>query len=102
MTIRDNTIHLTNVKDSDKVIRNVKGSTLSLHIDGEVSLTLRGSHENFDSIQAYPIAIVNMSTLEKNTIVSEAGLYLAIIDGLDEIVLDMSGTGIIHWKELGD
>lgn len=102
MTLRDKTIDISKMTNVDKVIKGVRGSILSLQVDGNVNLTLKGSHENFVSDKYYPISVINMTTMEKATSITEKGLYLAIIEGLDEIVLDISGTGTIHWKELGD
>lgn len=102
MTLRDKTIDVSKMTNADKVIKGVRGSTLSLQVDGNVNLTLKGSHENFESSQYYTIGVINMTTMAKATSITGAGLYLAIIEGLDEIVLDISGTGIVHWKELGD
>lgn len=102
MVLRDKTINTSNITDSDKIIKGVRGSTLSIQVDGNVNLTLKGSHENFISSQYYTIGVVNMTTMQKMTSITGAGLYLVIIEGLDEIILEISGTGIIHWKELGD
>ena len=43
-----------------------------------------------------------MTTLEKTTQASEPGLYMVIVEGIDEMKLEFSGDGVIHWKELGD
>lgn len=100
--LRDRTIDTTNVQEADKVIRNVLGSTMSIQVDGSATISLRGSHSNFDSTASYAIALVNMTTLETSATASDAGLYLAIIEGVDEIDVEVGGSGTIHWKELGD
>ena len=101
--IRDKTIDVSNIKPEDKFIRRITGHTLSIQIDGDATLSIRGSHANFDSENFYAIAMVNMTTLEKVSSANTAGLYLTIVEGIDEIELEISGSnGVIHWKELGD
>lgn len=102
ITLRDKTIDLTSIKEEDKKIKNITGSTFSFQIDGSATLSVNGSHSNFDSNQEYALSIINMSTLDKTTSVTGPGLFMVIVTGIDEISLSISGSGIIHWKELGD
>jgi hypothetical protein len=38
-----------------------------------------------------------------NTTVSEKGIYMVSIDGIEEITLDIVGeSGQLHWKEMGE
>ena len=100
--LRDKTINAGTVKPQDKIIKNITGNTISIQIDGEVKLSMKGSHANFESNESYAIALINMTTLDKVIETTAPGLYLVIVEGIDEIQLDFSGNGIIHWKELGD
>lgn len=100
--LRDKTINTGDAKPQDKIIKNITGNTMSIQIDGDAKLSMKGSHANFESEQSYAIAIINMTTLDKVTETTTPGLYLVIVEGIDEIQLDFSGNGIIHWKELGD
>ena len=100
--LRDKTINTGNAKPQDKIIKNITGNTISIQIDGEVKLSMKGSHANFESNESYAIALINMTTLDKVIETTAPGLYLVIVEGIDEIQLDFSGNGIIHWKELGD
>lgn len=100
--LRDKTINTSKVSASDKVIKNILGSSISVQIDGGAKLAMKGSHANFESDNFYTIAMINMSTLNKVAEAAEPGLYLAVVEGIDEIQLEISGEGIIHWKELGD
>ena len=49
--LRDNTIDMANISEDDKKIKNITGSTLSFQIDGSATLSVNGSHANFDSDQ---------------------------------------------------
>ncbi len=100
--LRDKTINTGDAKPQDKIIKNITGNTMSIQIDGDAKLSMKGSHANFESEQSYAIAMINMTTLDKVTETTTPGLYLVIVEGIDEIQLDFSGNGIIHWKELGD
>lgn len=100
--LRDKTINISEASLKDKIIKNITGSSISVQIDGDAKLSMKGSHANFDSDNFYTLAMINMTTLEKITEASAAGLYLVIVEGIDEIQLDFSGSGVIHWKELGD
>lgn len=101
MTLRDKLIDTSKITDSDKLITNITGDTLSVQVDGTATVLFKGSHANFPSDEFYPIALINMTTLEKVTTTSGPGLYVGIIEGMDEITLDISGNGKIHWKEIG-
>ena len=100
--LRDKTINTGDVKPQDKIIKNITGNTISIQIDGEVKLSMKGSHANFESNESYAIALINMTPLDKVIETTAPGLYLVIVEGIDEIQLDFSGSGVIHWKELGD
>ena len=100
--LRDKIIDTSKMASKDKIIKNITGNTISIQIDGEVKLSMKGSHANFESNESYAIALINMTTLDKVIETTAPGLYLVIVEGIDEIQLDFSGNGIIHWKELGD
>lgn len=100
MVLRQNTIELNNIKEEDKIIKNIKGSTLSIQVDGSGTLSLKGRH--YESDQTYDLGLINMTTLSKTTAVSSPGIYLAILEGIDEITLDLGGSGNVSWKEIGD
>ena len=100
--LRDKTINAGTVKPQDKIIKNITGNTISIQIDGDAKLSLKGSHANFESNNSYAIALINMTTLDKVTETTTPGLYLANVEGIDEMELEISGSGVIHWKELGD
>lgn len=100
--LRDRFIDTTNVKEEDKIIKNITGSTMSIQIDGGATISLRGSHSNFESDEDYALALVNMTTLATSATATSPGIYLSIIEGIDEIQLEIGGNGKIHWKELGD
>lgn len=102
ITLRDKTIDLTSIKEEDKKIKNITGSTLSFQIDGSATLSVNGSHANFDSDQEYALAVVNMTTLDKTPSASGPGIFMVVVTGIDEVSLNISGSGVIHWKELGD
>ena len=100
--LRDKIIDTSKMTSKDKIIKNITGNTISIQIDGEVKLSMKGSHANFESNESYAIALINMTTLDKVTETSAPGLYLAVVEGIDEMELEISGSGVIHWKELGD
>ena len=75
---------------------------MSFEFDGFDILYMIFSHANFESNNSYAIALINMTTLDKVTETTTPGLYLAIVEGIDEMELEISGSGVIHWKELGD
>lgn len=100
--LRDKTIKVSEAKPNDKTIRNITGSMMSIQIDGNATLSMKGAHANFESDEFYDIAMINMTSLEKTTQISEPGLYMVIVEGIDEMRLEFGGDGVIHWKELGD
>ena len=100
--LRDKIIDTSKMTSKDKIIKNITGNTISIQIDGEVKLSMKGSHANFESNESYAIALINMTTLDKVTETKAPGLYLAVVEGIDEMELEISGSGVIHWKELGD
>ena len=101
-TLRDRTIKASNVTEKDKYIKNIQGTSLNIQVDGSCKLSISGGHSNTIEGPNYALTGINMSTLEKVSNISSPGLYLFIIEGLDEIELNLSGTGTIHWKEMGD
>ena len=100
--LRDKIIDTSKMTSKDKIIKNITGNTISIQIDGDAKLSMKGSHANFESNNSYAIALINMTTLDKVTETTAPGLYLAIVEGIDEMELEISGSGVIHWKELGD
>ena len=100
--LRDKIIDTSKMTSKDKIIKNITGNTISIQIDGDAKLSMKGSHANFESNESYAIALINMTTLDKVTETSAPGLYLAVVEGIDEMELEISGSGVIHWKELGD
>ena len=100
--LRDKIIDTSKMTSKDKIIKNITGNTMSIQIDGDAKLSMKGSHANFESNNSYAIALINMTTLDKVTETTAPGLYLAIVEGIDEMELEISGSGVIHWKELGD
>ena len=100
--LRDKIIDTSKMTSKDKIIKNITGNTMSIQIDGDAKLSMKGSHANFESNESYAIALINMTTLDKVTETSAPGLYLAVVEGIDEMELEISGSGVIHWKELGD
>lgn len=102
-TIRSNTIILEKLKEEDKIIDSIRGDSLSIQVDGEMTVAIKGQHTDFDTQNSYNIGLVDLSTLEKVPTIKKAGVYLALIEGLDRITLDIVGTtGKIHWKEIGE
>lgn len=77
--LRDKTIDVASIKEEDKIIKNINGSSLSIQVDGSVAVDLKGQHTNFNSDTYYSIGLVNLSTLEKVSTIEGLGLYMAII-----------------------
>lgn len=103
IVLREKIIDLSAVTETDKLIRKVSGSTLNLQLDGVGEITVMGSVQGGKDAIKYPLAIVNMSTMSINTTVSEKGIYMVSIDGIEEITLDIVGeSGQLHWKEMGE
>lgn len=103
IVLREKIIDLSAVTEADQLIKNVSGSTLSLQLDGVGEITVMGSVQGGKDAIKYPLAIINMSTLNMNTTVSERGIYTVSIDGIEEVTLDIIGeSGQLHWKELGE
>ncbi len=100
--LRDKTIDTKNLKPSDNYIKNITGSSLSIQIDGNASLSMKGAHSNFNTDKSYTVGMINMTSFDKITVANTPGLYLVIVEGIDEMELEISGEGTIHWKELGD
>ena len=58
---------------------------------------------NFDIAIAVPGVELTESQLDSiNTMVGEAGFYMCVIGGLDQIQMEASGSGKMHWKVMGD
>ena len=100
--LRDKIIDTSKMTSKDKIIKNITGNTMSIQIDGDAKLSMKGSHANFESNESYAISLIKMTTRDKVTETTAPGLYLAVVEGIDEIELEISGSGVIHWKELGD
>lgn len=102
-TLREKTIDVSNMTENDKIIRNISGDTLSFQVDDNMTITLKGRHIGMKSDNYYNLGVINLTTLTKEEQISAAGLYSTIIEGVDEVKLEITGTsGKIHWKELGD
>lgn len=100
MVLREQTIDTDKMTENDKSIKNVFGDVLTIQVDGSAELTITGKNTELDDY--YDIGLVNMTTLSKESSISSPGYYMAIITGLDDIKLDITGSGKIHWKEIGD
>ena len=48
------------------------------------------------------VPAINMSTFAKSDNITEEGFYMCVIGGLDQIEMEASGSGKMHWKVMGD
>ena len=101
-TLRNKIIDLKNIKEDDKIMSRLRGEVLSIQVDGEASISIKGSHNNFDRKDMHSLSFVDMGTLSKISTISKSGIYLVLTAGLDEVEFIMSGTGTVNIKELGE
>ena len=62
ITLRQKTIDLASVTEADKKIKTIGGNSLSIQVDGNVELELKGKHSDFNSNASYKLGILNLST----------------------------------------
>lgn len=100
ITVQEKTIDLTNINPGDLFIKKADGGTLYIQVEGEASVSVSGKNSELSTYVSLPV--VNMSTFAKANSISAAGFYMVVIGGLDQIQMEASGTGKMHWKVMGD
>ena len=100
ITVQEKTIDLTNINPEDLFIKKANGGTLYIQVEGDASITLSGKNSELETYVSLPV--VNMSTFAKSESISEAGFYMCVIGGLDQVQMEANGTGKMHWKVMGD
>ena len=101
--VRQGTIKIGEAKPEELIIKNFgeASSTFSIQVDNG-SVSLKAKHRNnYDTEEIYPLAMIDMSNF--NTVKTATnGLFMTVLDGIDEIDMEVSGAGEINWQELGD
>ena len=100
MLLQERTVDLSNIKPEDLFIGKVGGGTLYIQVEGAPSISIEGKNSELESYVNLPV--VNMGTFAKSSEIKEAGFYMCVIGGLDQIQMTASGTGKMHWKVMGD
>lgn len=100
MLLQEKTVDLSNIKPEDLFIGKVGGGTLYIQVEGAPSISIEGKNSELESYVSLPV--VNMGTFAKSSEITEAGFYMCVIGGLDQIQMTASGTGKMHWKVMGD
>lgn len=100
MVLQERTVDLTNIKPEDLFIQKASGGTLYIQVEGAPSVSIEGKNSELETYISLPV--VNMSTFAKANKIEEAGFYMVVIGGLDQIQMTASGTGKMHWKVMGD
>ncbi len=100
MVLQERTVDLTNIKPEDLFIQKAEGGTLYIQVEGTPSVSIEGKNSELETYISLPV--VNMSTFVKTNNITEAGFYMCVIGGLDQIQMAASGTGKMHWKVMGD
>lgn len=99
-TIQEKTINLANIISEDLFIKKTEGDTLYIQVEGSASISITGKNSELDTYVKVPA--VNMSTFAMSENIKEAGFYMCVIGGLDQIQMTASGSGKMHWKVMGD
>ena len=100
ITVQEKTIDLTNINPGDLFIKKADGGTLYIQVEGEASVSVSGKCSELSTYVAIPA--MNMTTLIKETSITAEGFYMFVIGGLDQIKMEATGTGKMHWKVIGD
>ena len=100
MVLQERTVDLTNIKPEDLFIQKAEGGTLYIQVEGTPSVSIEGKNSELETYISLPV--VNMSTFVKTNNITEAGFYMVVIGGLDQIQMNATGTGKMHWKVMGD
>lgn len=99
-TIQEKTIDLANIASEDLLIKRAEGDTLYIQVEGSASISVKGKNSEIDAYVMVPA--INMSTFAKLNNITEAGYYMCLISGLDQVEMEASGSGKMHWKVMGD
>lgn len=99
-TIQEKTINLANIASGDLFIKKAEGDTLYIQVEGSASISVKGKNSEIDAYVMVPA--INMSTFAKSDNITEEGFYMCVIGGLDQIEMEASGSGKMHWKVMGD
>lgn len=99
MSLQERMIDLANYNEED-LLASAQGDTLSIQVVGDANVNIFGKHSELEDY--LPVGIINICTIEKLTGINGAGLYICPITGLDQIKLEVSGSGKIHWRMLGE
>lgn len=100
MSIQSGTIDLANYKEADLYIKRMEFSTLALQLDEGASVTVKGKHAALDTW--VDLCAISLGTLSKVDSMSGPGAFVVGVNGLDEVKFEVSGSGKIHWKEIGE
>lgn len=93
-------IDLDDYKVEDLTIKNLEGGMLSIEATGTPTVSIAGKHTDLN--EGFNLGLINMTSLSKVDSITEAGLYLCPISGLDEVTLTVSGSGKLNIKDMGD
>ena len=100
MLLEERTVDLTKIGPEDLFIKKANGGTLYIQLEGNASISLSGKNSELETYVDLPV--VNMSTFAKANKIEAAGFYMVVIGGLDQIQMNATGTGKMHWKVMGD
>lgn len=100
MLLEEKTVDLTQSSPEDLFIKKANGGTLYIQLEGNASISLSGKNSELETYVDLPV--VNMGTFAKASKIETAGFYMAVIGGLDQIQINATGTGKMHWKVMGD
>lgn len=100
MVIQEKTVDLANIKSDDLFISKAGGGTLYIQVEDAANISIEGKNSEMSTYVALPV--VNMSSFAKKDKIEEAGFYMCVIGGLDQIQMTATGSGKMHWKVMGD
>lgn len=100
MSFQRGLIDLNNYEEKDLIIKNIQHGILALQVEGTASVSISGKQSALDNY--VDLCVINLSDFTKTDSISNEGAYICAINGLDEIKFEVSGSGKINWKELGE
>lgn len=100
LTVQEKTVDLTNYSSEDLFIKKADGGTLYIQVEGDASVSISGKTSELSTYVALPA--MNMTTYVKGEQIAGPGFYMCVIGGLDQIKMEATGTGKMHWKVMGD
>lgn len=100
MSFQRGIIDLSNYTEEDLIVKKLQYGLVAIQVEGSATVSIKGKTSALDDY--VNLCVINLGTLTKSNNIAGAGAYLCGVNGLDELKFEVSGTGKISWKELGD